>query len=64
MLGLERSHVVGCASPGRLRAGRGSLVQAMMQLHEPLHVPLLPPLAFASSSCAFINASLTSALCS
>ena len=45
----------------RRRAGR-CYVQATTQWQElPLHVP---PLAFANSSCAFINASFTSALCS
>ena len=53
MLGLERSHVVGCLFGEASRRARWAFeVQATMQLHELLHVPL----AFAS---AFTNSSLT-----
>ena len=62
VLCLGRSHVVVRLLRGGFWAGALVFVQATTHWHEfPLHVP---PLAFANSSCAFINASFTSALCS
>ena len=39
LLGLERSHVVGCLSGRLARWARWFRVQAMAQWHELLHVP-------------------------
>ena len=50
LLGLERSHVVGCLSGRLARWARWFRVQAMAQWHELLHVPLAFANAFTNSS--------------